>query len=335
MVAKTRSTRPSRRGSDGKLRRKIGGRSDAKPFYFPKSVSESEVEDRVAKIKKVYQTFDAWNELSTYVAEHIRIATIPIPLPPMDRDFKMFTKSNGRADWGDWREYLVQTIPFVPWATLAESDMNPIVREALKSDAERGLHAAAIRSNQFSEQTPGQVRAIPGRLHDAFMAYQAEVLETDAENFDRQGKVKQLIVRHPDQPLASLGLDSCRIMFDYWRNRPPRHDGKGSYSEKRSREQRRELDRFFDWLHLGSKFLWRKPTDFELLTRAVKSDKGNRKSILDSQMKVFSIAELATPVRHACMPEKLWIVWCLNNSQGAAEIGRVQWEDIFLDQDHP
>jgi len=35
------------------------------------------------------------------------------------------------------------------------------------------------------------------------------------------------------------------------------------------------------------------------------------------------------------MPEKLWIVWCLNNSHGAAEVGRVQWEDIYLDQDHP
>ncbi|QDU96228.1 hypothetical protein Pla8534_40470 [Lignipirellula cremea] len=35
------------------------------------------------------------------------------------------------------------------------------------------------------------------------------------------------------------------------------------------------------------------------------------------------------------MPEKLWIVWCINNSHGAAEVGRVQWEDIYLDQDHP
>ncbi len=111
----------------------------------------------------MYETFGGWNELSTFVAENIRIATIPIPLPPMDRDFRVFSKSSGRADWGDWREYLVQTLPFLPWATLAETEMNPIVREALESDAERGLGVAAERLSQFTSQTASQVRAIASK----------------------------------------------------------------------------------------------------------------------------------------------------------------------------
>jgi integrase len=96
------------------------------------------------------------------------------------------------------------------------------------------------------------------------------------------------------------------------------------------------LVRFFEWLHLSDQFLWREPNDYHRLSRKIaKDDSADRKSILDSKIPIFQLNDLATLVRNADMPEKLWIVWCLNNSHGAAEVGRVQWEDIYLNQDHP
>ena len=176
---------------------------------------------------------------------------------------------------------------------------------------------------------------IPGTLYEAMDAYAAYVKELQPSNHDRHGKIRQLKERHSDQPLATLGLDACRTMIDYWRQRPPRHDGDGQYGNKRSREQLRERDRFFGWLHLSEKFAWLEPEGFSRLERSIIDDGNGRKSILESKMPVFALKDLANLVRFAGMPERLWIVWCLNTSHGAAEVGRVQWEDIFLDQDHP
>jgi hypothetical protein len=33
--------------------------------------------------------------------------------------------------------------------------------------------------------------------------------------------------------------------------------------------------------------------------------------------------------------QRLKMVWGLNCSHGAAEIGRVEWDDLFLNQPHP
>ena len=335
VAAKTRNSRSARRQADGKLRRKIGRRGDAKPFYFPKSVTEIEVEERTANIKKVYDTCGGWTELSLFIAKHIKDGTTPTPIPPTDRDFAMFFKSGGRPMPNDWRDYLVHTFPFVPWATISEMDLHPKILESMEDGAGRSLQESASLLSQFRPDISKQVQAIPGHLHEALRAYLAEVLDDQPNNHDRHGKIKQLLVRHQDQPLATLGLDSCRVMLNYWRNRPLRHDKKGKYSVKRSSEQRRELDLFFNWLHLSTEFLWRRPEDFDLLERSIKPVEEKQKSIVDDKKPVFSIQELETLVRHAGMPEKLWIVWCLNNSHGAAEVGRVQWEDIFLDQDHP
>ena len=199
----------------------------------------------------------------------------------------------------------------------------------------KDLNEAAAIIADIDRRPRAEAKPVAGTLHEALDAYAAYLAKLQPANFDRHGKVRQLRERHSDQPLATLGLDACRTLIDYWRQRPFRHDGKGQYGNKRSREQLRELDRFFEWLHLSEQFAWQEPDGFSRLERSILHDGNGKKSILESKMPVFSLADLANLVRCAGMPEKLWIVWCLNTSHGAAEVGRVQWEDIYLDQDHP
>ncbi len=234
-----------------------------------------------------------------------------------------------------WRALLVSKLPSIPWAALGQSSINEGILGAIRHLKTVELNEAAAVIAGIDGRPTTLAKPIPGSLHEALDAYATYVLTSDAKNFDRHGKIGQLRQRHADQPLATLGLDACRTLIDYWRQRPPRHDGRGQYSEKRSREQLAELVRFFEWLHLSEQFHWREPEDFARLDRTIINDGSARKSILESKLPVFGLTDLASLVRNADMPEKLWIVWCLNNSHGAAEVGRVQWEDIYLNQDHP
>ena len=63
--------------------------------------------------------------------------------------------------------------------------------------------------------------------------YDEYVKADQPTNFDRHSKIKQLIDRTTDIPLAMLDINQCRILIDYWRSRPMRHDGKGKYSAKK------------------------------------------------------------------------------------------------------
>jgi integrase len=332
-LASIRNSRTPKRDRRNQTSFKVGGRTDYRVFKFSATVSPKEVEARRERLKEIYSVCGGWNTLSESIAEHVRKGVVPVPLPNKELAIFLGAKFDG---WPHWRTVLVSQLPSIPWATLGESSVHPAVLGAIRHIKTKELNeAAAVIADIDGRKIGKTAKPIPGTLHEALKAYQSYVLSSDPDNFDRQGKIRQLLERHPDQPLATLGLDACRDMYDYWRQRPPRHDGNGQYSEKRSREQLAELIHFFEWLHLSEQFLWREPEDYQRLDRKIFKDGASRKSILESKMPVFSLSDLATLVRNAEMPERLWIVWCLNNSHGAAEVGRVQWEDIYLNQDHP
>lgn len=168
---------------------------------------------------------------------------------------------------------------------------------------------------------------------EALRKYDEYVKQQQPDNLDRHSKIKQLIDRHEDIPLAMLNIDHCRKLIDYWRSKPPRHDGSGNYSAKRSREQLRELELFFEHTHINSDFAWRMPDDFALLKRTVTKDKA--KSIDKMTIALFSVDELKALLSTGDLVQKLIVTWCLNTAHGAAELGRVTWDDLYLHQDHP
>jgi len=332
VAAKTRKSRTPKPDDRNRVRAKIGGRSDYRVFTFSASVSSRDADARIARLREVYEACGGWNDLSNFIAEPVRKGEIPVPLPPSELSRFLGVRFEG---WVRWRSDLVSTLPSIPWAALGETSINPHVLGAIRHVKMNELNQAAeviagidLRPNQVS-------LPVSGTLQEALKAYDEYIKSISPSNFDRQGKIRQLQQRHNDIPLAALGLDACRSLIDYWRQRPHRHDGKGQYSIKRSREQLAELDRFFEWLHLTDQFKWREPEDFQRIDRAITRDGSIRKSILDGKMPIFNLTELASLVRNSDMPERLWIVWCLNTSHGAAEVGRVQWEDLYLNQDHP
>jgi len=126
----------------------------------------------------------------------------------------------------------------------------------------------------------------------------------------------------------------CRVLIDYWCSRPERQDKKGRYSAKRSREQLYELDNFFTHTHVSTDFAWRKPEDFDLLNRKVAKDK-SKESVSVITHKLVPVADLKKLMTQGSVIQRLIATWCINCSHGAGEIGRVQWGDLFLNQDHP
>lgn len=344
MNKETRQSRIPKRNEKGQCPVKIGGRDDCRVFKFSRTVSDAEVEQRSDRLKEVYDVCGGWTELANVIADSVRAGVVPVPLPDKELCGLLGVKYDGLVHW---RSVLVNRLPRIPWAALGESTASQGVLGAIRQLAMGQLNQAAETVASIDRTPPQQVVApIKGSLHEALRAYAAQALKEDAGNHDRHGKIRQMLERHPDQPLATLGIDGVRSLFFYWRQRPLRNDAPvmadGSapvgdqyyYSEKRSREQLSELIRFLKWLHLSQQFAWRHPDDFHLLDRSIRPAEKS-KSILQSQMPIFKMDDLAILVRHAGLCEKLWIVWCLNCSHGAAEVGRVQWEDIYLDQDHP
>ncbi len=334
MNAETRKTRTAKRNRKGQLAVKVGGRSDYRVFKFSRSVSDKEADSRKDRLKAVYHACGGWNELSNIIAESVRKGIVPVPIPT-DRDLVRYLGVKKWDGWVDWRSLLVKRMPSIPWATLGETDINEGVTGAIRHLAMERLNEAAATVAGIDQTQHSVVAPISGTLREALTAYQSYAIKDDPKNYDRHGKIRQLLERHPDQPLATLGLDGCRDLIGYWRQRPHRLDGKGQYTPKRSREQLAELLRFLEWLHLSEKFDWREPEDFHRLNRTIAKSEADRKSLKKIKIATFTLEDLATLVRHAEMPTKLWIVWCLNTAHGAAEVGRVQWEDIYLDQDHP
>lgn len=68
---------------------------------------------------------------------------------------------------------------------------------------------ANIDSRPSTQATP-----VKGTLQQALKKYKEYVLESQPTIWDRHGKITQLIEKHPDIPLATLGIEQCRVLID-------------------------------------------------------------------------------------------------------------------------
>ncbi len=212
----TRNTRTPKRNTKGQLPVKVGGRSGYRVFKFSRSVSDKEAESRVARLKEIYEACGGWNELSNFIAEPVRKGIIPVPLPGRELSPHLGMTWDG---WVRWRQLLVLKLPSIPWATLSDAPTSPSILAALRHISMGQLNEVAETISGLDQKELPVVAAIPGTLHEALKAYQSYIIESEPTNYDRHGKIRQLINRHQDQPLATLGLDSCRNLFNYWRQR--------------------------------------------------------------------------------------------------------------------
>ena len=324
---------PRKIASDGRQQLRIGTRTDNRVFKFNRSWSGTDV-DRVKELlQDVFDVCRGWNEFSSELAEHLRKGASPVPIPSTRLAEKMPFKIEG-GYIGLWK-WLNTTLPSINWASLSDSGVNPGILSGIRHIQMVELNKAAQAIGIVDGRQISNVTAVVGTVQNALSDYDSKIKTDYPENYDRQGKIKQLIDRTTDTPLALLDLSQCQEIYDYWRKCPPRHDGKGNYSEGRSRKQIAELTNVFQWLHMSSKYGWRKPEDFDLLQTGVIRKKNSTISILEMTHRLFSVDDLKKLMSTGTTLQRLIATWCNNCSHGAAEIGRVTWADIFLDQDHP
>jgi hypothetical protein len=307
---------------------RIGSRSDNRVFNFGGQWSPDEIERVTAQLKAVFKTFGAWTEAAMEIAESLKERVPLVPMPKsMIREASLLPASLHPLSL---EQGLRHSLPQINWQVLP---VDPHTLATYRSEKLKDLQRSADEIAVIDNRPNVEVVPSNGTLHEAMRKYEDYVKIDQPSNFDRHSKIKQLIDRSTDIPLASLDITRCRDLIDYWRNRPARKDGKGDYSAKRSREQLAELDLFFEHTHASKDFGWRLPVDYQMLSRTIKKDEKKTLSFIEKQL--FEADELKKLVGTGNTVQRLITTWCLNCAHGAAEIGRVTWGDLYLNQDHP
>ena len=243
----------------------------------------------------------------------------------------------GYAKW--FYEEVVRAFPSANWM-LPTSHSNAIIR-VYEEQARFGVEELAKVKNEAppAPSTP----LVVGTFHEALSAYE-EVRRKDFVlpdgSFDGSGHHMLGIIRASrermgDFLLAELDLARCQTVIDFWRLRPANLRTDEPLSKKTCTNYLGEIRRFFDWLHITKDFGWRIPEDFTHLKWRVRELPTDRPSLNEMEIKTYSVEELTVLYKYAIPSERLLMVWCLNCAHGAAEMGRVEWEDVLLFQEHP
>jgi hypothetical protein len=305
-----------------------------------------------------------WSPLALWIAEQIKLGVRPLPLPPWSELTASLTRE-GRVDyrfeplahrlagppecrlsstdqltWQDALQLLNRltgAYPSVAWSLPAHH-----MEEAARAQEQIARKAIVTAAHVRSQQPPEKLPLIPGSFHEALREYRKKRTADftkggvfDGSGHHMLGLIENFENRQPNVPLAMLDFSRCQAIYDFWRNRPVNLRTNQPLSLKHCSSHIGELTRFFKWLHTTSQFAWRWPSDFDLLDTKVKRLPSDRRSIQSIDLKTFAVEHLALLYKHALPAQRLKLVWCLNCSHGAAEMGRVEWEDLFLSQPHP
>lgn len=354
MTTRTTTLKPDPRGS---YRPYIGYRKDGKQHRFNLGKDRSEANRRAERIRQVYQESVAirenykrqkpsWTQAALHAAEWIAkgLSQIPLPTPHVVHEAvgECLVLPEYDAEWtGDepWALLWTHAVASrhyrsVNWI-LPEGRTRQEVIDLSESlfETQAARHARLLRSKE-------PLAAIVGSFHDALDAYSRYVDGLKAisppTKAQRQSQIKQLKLQHEDRPLAMLTLAECRSLFGFWTNSPAKLDGTGTYSRSACKHRCSELSMFFGWLHLDDEFTWRKPEDYDTIKKTISKNSGKSRSIRDIITKsLFSVEELAT-INRFCDPlDRLLLYLGLNCCFGAAESGRLELDDLFLNQRNP
>ncbi len=311
----------------------------------------------------------AWTDIALWAANHICKGAVRIPLPPIDDilasyadchwDERIDEVISRRTDetlrthytpgvdglyWDEAREFfevICDSFPSVNWV-VPPVHFKPIV-QFHEEQARENLNRLAIARNQVSPDPATPL--IPGRFHEALIAYEQSRRKHftqpdgsfNGSGHHMLGMIRLMRERMADFQLAELDFTKCQCLFDYWRDRPEGlvSEHKQPLSQKTCQNYLGELGRFLDWLHLCREFGWRKPVDFPSLNRKVRELSCDRRTLLTPEIETFSVDELTVLYKHASLLERFLLVWCINCAHGAAEMGRVEWQDVAFRTEHP
>lgn len=308
-----------------------------------------------------------WTDIALWAAERFKQGELRITLPPigeilpsysdrpwpgrLDLVIGRYTDEDGACHYPptvDGLEFdeakhiydlMSESFPSVNWLLPAAHS-----REVIRFHESASRWSLEQLSKARNQAPPDpSTPLITGTFHEALEVFEQKRREdfTMADGtFDGSGHhmlsmIKAMRERQTDFPLAELDFARCQATVDYWRNRPMSPHTETILASKTCGNYIGELTRFFDWLHLSKDFGWRKPPDYGDLNTKVRKLPSDRPSIASMTISTYSVEELTFLYKHAQRFERLLLVWCLNCSHGAAEFGRVEWEDILFREEHP
>ena len=354
MTTRRTTLKPDPRGD---FRPYIGVRKDGKQQRFNLGTDPAEAERKRDRIQRVYRESVAvrnsyglspsWTAAALHAAKLIEQGFQQVPLPPPNAVNEAAEGSS--YDIGSYNPCWQGLEPeALVWGHAVASRQYPSVTWILPSGSS-GRAAIDFGQMSFDIQARRQARLlgaepptnpVAGTFHQALDKYDQYIKSDVAKRVtystmqQRRDQLKYLKARHADLPLAFLDLAECRKLFDYW-TALPAQDSDKRYSRSTCKHRISELSMFFDWLHATDQFNWRKPEDFDTLSKTIAKDRTKR-SIRDLiAKKTFSIEELATINRYCGSLERMLLYLGLNCSFGASESGRLELDDLFLRERNP
>lgn len=126
-----------------------------------------------------------------------------------------------------------------------------------------------------------------------------------------------------DCDLGQLDFMGCDECYGIFRNRPITKRYGTRMEKKSARNLISALNQFFKWLHLNSNWQWRKPEDFNEISKKIVDLEGDDEHDAEEH-EIWTIDELKILYRYALPIERTFLLLGLNCSYGADQIGTLR-----------
>lgn len=199
--------------------------------------------------------------------------------------------------------------------------------------------ATNIKSTQQRlAQAIGSPTATGQSFHEALRGYQQHIRHEYRDSVDgsitdngkkKLDQIDTIISYLPDLDLGALDFQGADEVFGVFRRRPISKRYKRPMAKKSCTNYIGELGRFFKWLHLSKDWQWRKPEDFELISRRARElDEDVEHEAKDTP--VWTIDQLKILNEYATPIERVFLLLGLNCSYGADQAGRLRIGHLHL-----
>lgn len=271
-----------------------------------------------------------------------------------------FTRKTGRDSWDHWHLEAAKAVARGEPLLVRRFDHEPednlfrrfnewsrqlkvpvIVDPAHQGLFELGREAQVrevLKSQERLSESLGTPNAVGQNLHDAIEAYrqhiQRDYLDPTDGTLTDNGKTKidqlKTITNYvPNLDLGALDYHGTDEIFAIFRRRPVSQRYGKPMSRKSCSNYIGELGRFFHWMHLSKDWNWRKPEDYDAISR--------RPRELDSDVEheakevpTWTIDELKLLNEYALPIERVFLLLGLNAAYGADQAGRLRVSHLHL-----
>jgi len=286
---------------------------------------------RLEAITTLWKEFVRWLRRDTWDEWHLNAAKAVAQGEPLvvlkyswEPEDKLFQRFN------DWSRQL--KVPVV---------IDPSCEHLLQVGREAQVRAVLQSQKELAEAL-GTPNAVGQNLHDAIEAYrqhiQRDYLDPTDGTLNDNGKtkidqLKTIITYVPNLDLGALDYHGTDELFAIFRRRPVSKRFGTPMRRKSCSNYIGELGRFLHWMHLSKDWNWRKPEDYDAISRRP------RELDIDveheaKEVETWTIDELKLLNEYALPIERVFLLLGLNAAYGADQAGRLRVSHLhFADEE--